>query len=133
MYFLINSDGSINFIDEHPVCEQLDFTDVTLYEYPNKTVHDLIGDQDIHELYWSKRQEKFIPYLLWWKGMIPLTPSNEVIVSPNPVYLEKRREFLAGLEDRELAKAIEHDEIPYEMRDKYRSAMREYHYNRKNK
>lgn len=60
MYLLINKDNSINFGDNHPVDKRLNFEGVRLIEFPDKELHEVVGDVDPFEAYWDEATETVI-------------------------------------------------------------------------
>lgn len=60
MYVLVNSDGTINYADNHPLDENLYIDDtITLYEFPDHELQEKI-DEDVthpHFTVWDKERE----------------------------------------------------------------------------
>lgn len=60
MYLLINNDGSINYGNNHPIDDSLDFEGLTLLEFPDKTLEEVVGDVKPYEAYWDESTQTVI-------------------------------------------------------------------------
>ena len=60
MYLLINCDNTINYGNNHPVDKRLNFEGVTLVEFPDKTLEEVVGDIDPAEAYWDEKNQTVI-------------------------------------------------------------------------
>lgn len=60
MYLLINCDNTINYGNDHPINERLNFDGVTIVEFPDKTLAEVVGDISPAEAYWDEENQKVI-------------------------------------------------------------------------
>lgn len=57
MYLLINKDNSINYGNEHPVDEKLNFEGLKLIEFPEKSLNDVVGNVSPDEAFWDEENQ----------------------------------------------------------------------------
>ena len=60
MYLLINCDNTINYGNDHPIDKRLNFEGVTVVEFPDKTLHEVVGDIHPAEAFWDEENQKVI-------------------------------------------------------------------------
>lgn len=60
MYLLINVDNTINYGNDHPVDERLNFEGTRLIEFPEKSLHEVVGDIHPAEAYWDEDTQTVI-------------------------------------------------------------------------
>ena len=57
MYLLINSDNTVNFADDHPINPALDFAGLTLIEFQDKNLDQIVGSVCPEEALWDPERE----------------------------------------------------------------------------
>ena len=60
MYLLINSDNTINYGNDHPIDQNLDFEGLKLIEFPDKTLEEVVGDIAPLEALWDEDNQRII-------------------------------------------------------------------------
>lgn len=60
MYILINPDNTINYGADHPINPALGFEGVRLVEFPEKSLHEVVGDIKPLEAYWDEESQTVI-------------------------------------------------------------------------
>ncbi len=64
MYLLVNPDMTINVADNHPISNVLNREGLTLIEFPDKSLDDMVGDIPLEEAMWDEAEQQVIfhPY-----------------------------------------------------------------------
>lgn len=60
MYLLINKDNSVNYGNDHPVDPNLEVEGLTLIEFPDKTLAEVVKDISPREAHWDPETQTVI-------------------------------------------------------------------------